>query len=81
MYSFKCGDDIKIKLKDISISQSKHIKFEECKKCLDWKKYQDECENYILRSINHEMNRQKIRKNFLNLHYLHYLYSTMSDVI
>ena len=29
MYSFKCGDDSKKKLKGISKSQSKHIKFEE----------------------------------------------------
>ena len=32
MYSFKCGDDVKSKLKGISRSQSKHIKFEEYKK-------------------------------------------------
>ena len=29
MYAFKCGDDSKNKLKGISKSQSKHIKFEE----------------------------------------------------
>ena len=29
MYAFKCGDDSKIKLKGVSKSQSKNIKFEE----------------------------------------------------
>ena len=33
MYSFKFGDDSKNKLKGVSKSQSKHIKFEEHKKC------------------------------------------------
>ena len=32
MYSFKCGDDIKNKLKGVSRSHSKHIKFEDYKK-------------------------------------------------
>ena len=35
MYAFKCGNDGKIKLKGISKSQSKNIKSEEYKKCLD----------------------------------------------
>ena len=47
MYAFKCGDDSKNKLKGISKSQSKNIKFDEYKKCLDGKKYQEECKNYI----------------------------------
>ena len=42
------------KTKVISKSQSKHIKFEEYKKCLFGEEYQKECNNYILRSINHE---------------------------
>ena len=45
MYSFKCGDDSKNKLKGVSKSQSKLIKFEEYKICLDGKRYQEECEN------------------------------------
>ena len=45
MYAFKSGDDSKNKLKGISKSQSKHIKIEEYKKCLDGKEYQRECEN------------------------------------
>ena len=34
MYAFKCGDDSKNKLKGISKSQSKHIKFEKYYNCL-----------------------------------------------
>ena len=58
MYAFKCGDDSKNKLKGISKSQSKHIKFEEYYNCLFGGKYQQECDNYIIRSINHEMDLQ-----------------------
>ena len=54
-YAFKFGDDSKNKLKGISKSQSKNIKFEEHYNCLFGRKYQQECENYIIRSINHEM--------------------------
>ena len=35
MYAFKCGDDSKNRLKGITKAQSKNIKFEEYKKCLD----------------------------------------------
>ena len=61
-YTFKCGNDSKNKLKGISKSQSKNIKFEEYKKCLDGKEYQQQCDNYFLRSINHEMVLQKLKK-------------------
>ena len=37
-YAFKCGDDSKNKLKGISKSYSKNIKFDEYKKCSDGKK-------------------------------------------
>ena len=40
VYSFKCGKDNKIKLKGVSKSQPKHIKFEVYKKCLDGDDYQ-----------------------------------------
>ena len=62
MYAFKCGDDSKNKLKGISKSQSRNIKFEEYKKCLDGEEYQQECDNYIIRSNNHEMVLQKVKK-------------------
>ena len=67
MYAFRCGDDSKNKLKCVSKSQSKRIKFEEYKKCLDGMEYQRECNNYILRSINHEMHLQEIKKSTLSI--------------
>ena len=67
MYAFKCGDDSKNKLKGISKSQSNNIKFEEYKKCLDGEEYQRECNNYIIRSINHEMVLQEVKKSTLSI--------------
>ena len=67
MYAFKCGDDSKNKLKGISKSQSKNIKLEENKKCLDGEEYQQDCDNYIIRSINHEMVLQKVKKSTLSI--------------
>ena len=67
MYAFKCGDDSKNKLKGISKSQSKNIKFEEYKKCLDGQEYQRECNNYVIRSINHEMILQEVKKSTLSI--------------
>ena len=67
MYAFNCGDDSKNKLKGFSKSQSKKIKFEEYKKCLDGEEYQQDCDNYIIRSINHEMVLQKVKKTTLSI--------------
>ena len=67
MYAFKCVGDSKNKLKGISKSQSKNFKFEEYKKCLDGEDYQQECDNYIIRSINHEMVLQKVKKSTLSI--------------
>ena len=67
MYSFKCGEHSKNKLKGISKSQSKHINFEEYYNCLFGGKYKKECNNYILRSINHEMHPKEIKKSTLSL--------------
>ena len=63
MYSFKCGEHSKNKLKGISKSQSKHIKFEEYYNCLFGGKYKKECNNYILRSNSHEMHLEGIKKS------------------
>ena len=63
--SVECEDKIesKNKLKGVSKSQPKHIKFEKkTKKCLDGEEYQRDCNNYILRSINHEMHLQELKK-------------------
>ena len=65
MYTFKCGNDSKNKLKGISKSQSKHIKFAEYYNCLFDGEYQRECNNYIIRSINHEMVLQEVKKSTL----------------
>ena len=66
-YAFKCGDDSKNKLKGISKSQSKNVKFEEYKRCLDGEEYQRECNNYIISSINHEMHLQEVKKSTLSI--------------
>ena len=47
MYSFKCGDDIKDKLKGISKSQSKHNKFEGFYNCFFGEEYQKNFDNFI----------------------------------
>ena len=66
MYSFKCGEHSENKLKGISKSQSKHIKFKEYYNYLFGGKY-EECNIYILRSINHEIHLQEIKKSTLPL--------------
>ena len=68
-YSFKCNDNTesKNKIKGISKSQSKHIKFEEYYNCLFGGYYQRECNNYIIRSINDEMVLQEIKKSTISL--------------
>ena len=68
-YSFKCKDNIesKNKIKGISKSQSKLIKFEEYYNCLFGGEYQRECNNCIIISINHEMVLQEVKKSTLSL--------------
>ena len=67
--SFKCKsyDENKNKIKGIFRSQSKHIKFEEYYNCLFGGEYQKECDNYFIRSLNHEMYLQKLRKSTLSI--------------
>ena len=67
MYAFKCADDSKNELKGISKSQSKNIKCEEYKKCLDGEEYQRECNNHFIKSINHEMFLQEVEKSTLSI--------------
>ena len=68
-YSFKCkkNEEDKNKIKGISKSQSKQIKYEEYYNCLFGKEYQKECNNYIIRSINHEMVLQEVKKSTLSI--------------
>ena len=58
-YSFKCNNENKNKLKGITKSLVKSIKFEEYKNCLFGDDYQRECENYVIRSLNHDMYLQR----------------------
>ena len=67
MSAFKSGDDSQNKLKGILKSQSKHISFQEYKKCLDGEEFQRECNNFIIRSINHEMHLQEVKKSTLSI--------------
>ena len=67
MYAYRCENDCKNKLKGISKTHSKNNKFHEYKKCLDGKEYQQECDNCIIRSINHEMHIQKVKKSTLSI--------------
>ena len=55
MYAFICRNDCKNKLKGIFNSQSKNIKIQEYKNCLDGCDYQKECDKKIIRSIIHKM--------------------------
>ena len=67
MYSFRCGDNSKNKLKSVSKSQSKHVKYKEYKNCLDCKEYQHDCDIYLIRSLSHEMLLQRVKKSALSL--------------
>ena len=67
MYSLKFSNGNKNKLKGISKSQSTHIKFEEYYNCFFGGEYEKECDNYIIRSPNHEMYLQKVRKSTVSL--------------
>ena len=66
-YSFKSGNKKTIKVKGISKSFSKNNKFDEYKNCLDEEEDQRECENYTIRSINHEMYLQLVQKSTISL--------------
>ena len=67
MYAFKCGDNSKTKLKGTSKNQSKNIKIEKYRKCLDGENFQTECNKFVLRSINHEMHPQEVKKPTLSI--------------
>ena len=65
-YSFKCGNENINKVKGICKSQNKNIKFEEYYTCLFGGEFQKECNNFIIRSLNHDMFLQKVTKNSLS---------------
>ena len=68
-YSFKYKDDseTKNKLKGISNSQTKHIRFEEYKNCLFGEDYERECDKYNFWSIIHEKFLQKVYESTLSI--------------
>ena len=66
-YAFRLGDDIKKKLKGMSQSYSKKIKFHEYKKCLDEEEYQQEGDNFIFCSLKHKMYFKLVQKSTLSL--------------
>ena len=74
MFAFECGDDSKNRFKGISKTYSRNFKFEEYYNCLFGEEYQQECDNYNIRSISHEMKLQRVKK-------LHYLILMLKDVI
>ena len=61
MYAFDFGDDSKNKTKGISKSYWINNEFDEYKKCLDGENLQEECINYIVRSVNYEKDLQKVK--------------------
>ena len=67
-YSFKCNNNYenKNKLKGITKTQTKNIKFEEYYNCLFGNDYQKECDNFVIRALNHEIYMQKVTKNSLS---------------
>ena len=54
-------------MKGISKSDSKNIKFDEYKKCLNAEEYQKEHDNYVTRSVIHELYLQLVQKSTLSL--------------
>ena len=65
-YAFKCNNKSTNNLKGITRAQAKNIKFEEYYNCLFGKEYQKSCDNYLIRSINHDMYLQKVEKKSLS---------------
>ena len=67
MFKSNVANESKKKLKRIFKSQSKNIKCEEYKKSLDGEDYENECDYYILRSINHQLYLQQVKKWTLSI--------------
>ena len=67
-YSFKCNNknEDKNKLKGITKTQTKNIKFEEYYNCLFGNDYKKECDNFVIRALNHDIYLQKVTKNSLS---------------
>ena len=59
-FSFKCNDKNRNKLKGTFKFQSKGIKFREYYNRLFGGEYQKGCDNFLIRSLNHEMYLQRV---------------------
>ena len=66
MYAYICGDESKNKIKRISKSYGKNIKFDENRTCLDGENLVEESNNYDLKSKNQEMYVRKTKKSTLS---------------
>ena len=66
-YSIKSGSDIKRDCNCISKCEWKIIKLEEFYICLFQREKQKQCDNFIMKSINHDIYLQKVRKSTLSV--------------
>ena len=66
-YASKCGNGTKNKLKGISKSFSRNINNDEYYNCLLGEDYQQEDDNYIIRSLDHELYLQQLKKTTLSI--------------
>ena len=67
MFGIKSGNESEKKLKGTSESCSKNFEFDEKYSCQFGGKYQNECDNYILESHNHETYLQLVKQSTLFL--------------
>ena len=54
-------------MKGTSKSQTKNNKFEDYKICLDGEENENECSNYLLKLINHDIYLQETRKSTFSI--------------
>ena len=66
-FSFKCGNYTEKKLKSNSKSQPKRVHFEESYSGVFGVNYQKDCDNLIIKSVNHDTYFQKIREVALDI--------------
>ena len=64
--SYNCGNDNERRMKGISKCKLKNNNFEVYFKCSYEQSYQKECDNNVIRSNNHEMYLQLLRKSTLS---------------
>ena len=65
-YFYRCGGENINIMKIFSKSESKMIKFDDCFSCLFGSEHQKESDNYVTRSIKHDMRPRKKRENTIS---------------